>query len=355
MKSHIKIVFYILILLLLSCSKENLDTDINAGSKKVMVSEYDPDFFPEGGVYELLVSFFNEIIDFQNDSNAVCTDFGLSEGGWYLTASLNYICADAMAQIDEIEEHTFFGSIQLTGDTILELEGNSLINCLLTIRTAIDEFNTDTYQVGAVQCNFEGVEEDRANFSFKVFYGNKTTYEEVNLLNPPTGVPNNAYLKMGVPSVGYHSAATETRWRYNPYLYRSKMESEVFAHKKYVTTNISYNYSILWTDGTNCYANWPDNNYVLFVECPDPNEYLTRTVYGSTFNHYLNRFFQLKLTPIINQNLLYSQKTLFLSIGVNHLPDSFGCGHFNPYAKSVFAYTLTKATVTLMPDPLPTI
>lgn len=184
MKNIIVFVLLSVLLVLLSCSKEESANQANQGNKLVMSSEYNPDFYPEGDVQELMTNFFNEAIEYQNDSSFICVDYGLSEGGWYLTAGLNYLCADAMAQIDSLEEYTFNGTIEITGDTILELDGNSLIQCMLNMRTSINELNADGKQVGAVQCIFNGIEGDDALFSFKAIYGNTTNYDDVTLLNP---------------------------------------------------------------------------------------------------------------------------------------------------------------------------
>jgi hypothetical protein len=134
----------------------------------------------------------------------------------------------------------------------------------------------------------------------------------------------------------------------------------VFAYKKYLVTNMNSNYPILWTDWQNCYPNIPNNDYILYRECgyahyPQYNQYLLTELMGTTFNYYLNRFFQLKLTPIINQNLNYTEKVLYLGIDINWLPGNNSGLYFNNAAKSVFAYTLTTANVTLISDPLPTL
>jgi hypothetical protein len=355
MKNKTLFLLIISMTLFANCSKDELAKKQTPGSKVVMASEYNPNYFPEGDVLELMTDFFNEVIAFQEDTSYSCTDLNLSAGGWYLTAGLNYLCADTMAQLDDFEEFTFYDTIELTGDELYELDGNSLAQCMLYMRTSINELNSEVYAVGAVECDLFSIDDEEAVFAFKALRGRIVTYDDVSLLDPPIGISPYTYLKMGVSYNGFESAAKETRKRYNPYLYQSKIASEVFADKKYLVTNLSSSYPILWTDWDNCQDDSPNKDYVLFIECLSPANYLDSYVYSSTFNNYLQKFFTHKITPLINQNLIYTQKTLYLDIGVNWLTSCYTCQYFNGEKKSVLAYSLFKANVSLISVPLPTL
>ena len=341
MKSDIfKIIMAITLLSFVSCTKEEvLNKQTDKVYRSFLSTDFDKDYFPDGELESNMQAFFDSINEYQNNSNFVGSDYGFSEGVWYLLSAINYTSADAFAQLIEFQEYTYELDIDLSPADPEKLSGASLISAYLNLYENVDALSQEGHTIGAIGLESFNLGENTVEITVKVLVGENTIYEDVDLDNEPTGLPENAQLMMGTDGIVYKSAVKESVMRYNPYLFKSKM-SNITHHKKYyVISNVQNNSFYGWTDSDNCWSAWPNGDYILYV-WSSQLAYLSAIVSGTRFNTYLSRFFQKKVSGMItqNQSSFYSSKYLFLVGAVNFIPNCPGTGYFDTNAKSTATY-----------------
>jgi hypothetical protein len=350
---------------IIGCTKEKTPEQIASGDK-VVLSELDLSFVPEGDPAENMQVFFDAVNDYMAGYDTFSNTYSISEGIWYLLTGINYTSANLLAQISEMEEITFTHEIELAEDIPAGLSATGVISAFLGFHEDLQSLQETGYDIGLIRFDTITTGDTGVLVSLSALRGKVVEYPDVESNSPPVPLPPGPNLKMGVPYNGYKSAAHETEDKYNPYLYKSKIDQLQLVKGYFLVSGISGHYPDLWTDGNNCYQIWDPANqqfgdYILTVACPtQPYQnnptHLNAQVTVTIFNTYLERFYQRRLTGYIQDNISFGpQKWLYTKISINWLPECTTCGyqHF-PWKKAVFAFTNYRGKVETIINPINT-
>ena len=355
MKSDIfKIIMAITLFSFVSCTKEEvLNKQTDKVYRSFLSTDFDKDYFPDGELESNMQAFFDSINEYQNNSNFVGSDYGFSEGVWYLLSAINYTSADAFAQLIEFQEYTYELDIDLSPADPEKLSGASLISAYLNLYENVDELSQEGHTIGAIGLESFNLGENTVELTVKVLKGENTIYEDVDLEQEPLGIPSNAVIKMGEDGMTYQSAAKESIKRYNPYLFRSKMQDISHNKRYYVISNVHCITFDDWTNSENCFFLWPTGDFILYTG-GNQNNYQGVQIAGSLFNCYLSRYFQKKLVQMITYNSGLDYRFLFLTSFAVYVQGAPIPEYICTENKSALRFLQWKGKVNLMTNVLNT-
>jgi len=357
--------FIVLATTLSGCSKEPAQ-DKGAPGNKVVLSELDLSFVPEGDLAGHMQDFFDAVNDYMEDPDAINTEYSISEGIWYLLTGINYTSANLLAQISEMEEYSFTHEIELAEDIPAGLTARGVISAFLGFYEDLQSLEESGYEVGLIRFDTITSGENGILLTLRALRGQVVEYADVEPESSPAPLPSGPNLKMGAPFNGYKSAADEAADRYNPYLWKYKIDNLELVHGYFLVSGISSNYWDLWTDGKNCFHIWDPTNgkygdYILNVSCPiQPTQnnptHLHAQESVSRFNTYLERFYLARLVGYMQDNINFGpQKWLYAKITINWLDECTTCGYaHNTGRKATFAFTHYRGNVQTIINPINT-
>jgi len=336
------------------CSKETTQ-DKSAIGYKVVLSELDLSFVPEGDLAEHMQGFFDAVNDYMEDPDAINTEYSISEGIWYLLTGINYTSANLLAQISEMEEYSFTHEIELAEDIPAGLTARGVISAFLGFYDDLQSLEESGYDVGLIRFDTITSGESGILLTLSALRGRVVEYADVESYSCPVGIPDHVWIKMGAPHNGYKSAADETADRYNPYLHQFKINQLALQDGYFLVSGAGPMHFHGFTNGDNCFDPWPDGDYILYVGCNPGQDPWDQQVNGSRFNLYLERYCIKKLHDMIDHNNDPNNtfKWLYTWIWVGYLPGVHHhiCGGLN---KSAFRHNLYGGHVEVIFSPLNT-
>jgi hypothetical protein len=314
---------------------------------------YDLNYFPAENFDEILQEYFDNINEYYKDSTVIINDYNINDGIWCIESAVNYTKAKPFAQIENIVDVKFSINIKLTNNNS-QISGKDLVKNYIKLYSYLSSLNKEENQIFQIQLDNVLTNGNVLTINFIAMIGEKTSFNAVNLASSPTGVPNNATLKMGYSYSAYQSAAKEIQKRYNRYLWTSIHQQFQNATTYYLV--VPYNsYTIDgWYDYNNCHYQYPVGDFILYVGW-SANDYMNALVSGSRFNTYLDRYFQKRITPYINDNLSTTQlKYMYTRVHNYGNTGCAICGYNFPYSHSSVGYRTFQSLVKELPNPLNT-
>lgn len=339
-----------------SCTKIEKTTEKLSieGERYFLSVEYDPNYFPEEDFELILQTYFDEINQYMEDSNSTIQNYSVSDGIWCLTSALNYTVAVPFGQTKNIEDIEFTINLDLVPDNDNLVEGSDLVNKYLTLRTYLNTLNTEEEEIFLVEFASMSISDNILSVSFNALVGSSISYEEVDLVNSPIGVPESITLKMGLSSGSYQSAPKEAEKRYNKYLWTSINQTITHPINYYHVQKFNPHDVDSWTHYDNCHYQWSNGDWILYIGSSEPL-YLSVQVSGVRFNTYLARYFSKRMIPMLNENQSTTQiKSLKLRGHTYWLNGCNNCGYIYPYSHSNVGYVIYQGKVSLMSNPLTT-
>jgi hypothetical protein len=346
-KLNILLIFAVIFLVVSqSCKKEEIaKNDIKEGYKDYLsITFYDYTYKPEGNIESQMQEFFGNLNNYHENQVLPIYTYNFNDGLWFLISGLNYVAANSYSEITP-------------NDTMLSLS-LSFENVELNSLSSADLFETFDYaynnimqlknyenEVGMIAVNSLTIEGNSIKLNLDVTYGKLTIYEDVDLNNPPNPVDY-----FGLKTI--NSSSKLMAEIYNSYLTKAKLFNVSHVAKKILIENPSTSI-IGWTNGDNCYNQWPNGDFILYNCCTQYNSN-NASIDAQRFNNYMLRFFNKKVVGWINDNLQYQRKTFYMIGSWGHLYGCNICSYIVPCEKDAVIMVSKMADVRLLSQPLNT-